>query len=334
MKDRGLPTLLALIAAAACGAAENTASNAQCLVCHGDLRREAIAADHLDAAVTCVACHGESVEHIQDEMQMTTPDRLFGRKEVEAACSGCHAGAGGIYRRSDHKDPNSVKAFYDKWLGKVRPNGRAITADSICTDCHGRHNVGAVTAEAEDKAENKQWTPLFDGRSLSGWKASGRGRFNAERRGLTAEPAGAKGFLLTDRDYGDFRLAVTFRASGPVKAAVCIRSDAEGKGPRVTIAGGDKQTAPAGSVLLPDKGLVLSNTNDVLLDAGGWNTLSIEARGKELAVWLNGTRIGLVAAEMPEAGRIGIALEKAKAGSLLVREILLCELSDKSGESD
>jgi hypothetical protein len=41
-----------------------------------------------------------------------------------------------------------------------------------------------------------------------------------------------------------------------------------------------------------------------------------------------------VAAEMPEAGRIGIALEKAKAGSLLVREILLCDLSDKSGESD
>jgi len=320
---------LILVAASACGAAEKPDSNAQCLVCHGDLRREPIAAKHLEAAVTCVTCHGESAEHIQDEMQMTTPDRLFGRKEVESACSSCHAGPGKIYRRSDHKDPNTVKAFYRKWLGRVRPNGRVITADSICTDCHGLHNVGAGAVEAEDKAETKKWTPLFDGRSLTGWKSVGDAMWKAERGGINVESANARGLLLTDRDYADFRLALTFRVSGPVNAAVCVRSDTEGEGPRVTMTADNKKTVPAGSVRLPDKGLVLVNTNDELLDAGGWNTISIEVKGSELAVWLNGKRTGSVAAELPETGRIGIALEKAKAGRLLIREILLSDLPDR-----
>jgi len=82
--------------------------------------------------VTCAHCHGESVAHMHDETMMTSPDVLWGRTEVDAMCKHCHSAC---------KDTEVVRAFRKKWLGNKRENGRAVTANSICTDCHGRHTI-------------------------------------------------------------------------------------------------------------------------------------------------------------------------------------------------
>ena len=57
--------------------------NRLCLVCHLDLRQELIAKGHEDAGIVCASCHGLSMAHMHDEMLMTKPDNLLGRKEVE-----------------------------------------------------------------------------------------------------------------------------------------------------------------------------------------------------------------------------------------------------------
>ncbi len=108
------------------------ATNEHCNVCHVDLAGEELVTTHLKHEVTCAKCHGESVQHIQDEQGMTRADIKFGRAEVEKFCKTCHG---------DHKHPDKVAAFRTKWLGKTRPNGRPITHRSICTDCHGKHVV-------------------------------------------------------------------------------------------------------------------------------------------------------------------------------------------------
>jgi len=61
--------------------------NALCYTCHLGLQHEPITAQHVVKGVTCMSCHGPSVEHMQDEMQVTKPDRLFGRGEVNDMCS-------------------------------------------------------------------------------------------------------------------------------------------------------------------------------------------------------------------------------------------------------
>ena len=57
--------------------------NALCYTCHLGLQHEAITAQHAVEGVTCMSCHGPSVEHMHDEMQVTKPDRLFGRGRSE-----------------------------------------------------------------------------------------------------------------------------------------------------------------------------------------------------------------------------------------------------------
>jgi hypothetical protein len=70
---------------------------------------------------------------MNDESMMTPPDILYGRTQVEAMCIQCH--------EQGHKNPLAIDAFRQKWGGEKRENGRNVTEDSICTDCHGRHTI-------------------------------------------------------------------------------------------------------------------------------------------------------------------------------------------------
>ena len=55
--------------------------NRLCYVCHLTLKTENITTVHLAEGHGCTECHGPSTDHMQDEMLMTTPDLLFGRRE-------------------------------------------------------------------------------------------------------------------------------------------------------------------------------------------------------------------------------------------------------------
>lgn len=105
-------------------------SNSACMVCHIDFDEEELSIQHQKAGVMCAACHGPCLEHMEDEMAATRPDRLFGRAEVDEMCKECHG---------EHEKKEAVDNFWKEWSGKRRPNGQVIREDSICTDCHGRH---------------------------------------------------------------------------------------------------------------------------------------------------------------------------------------------------
>ena len=114
------------------GSQDLPTNNGLCLVCHLDFDDDPITADHLQKDITCAHCHGKSTAHMHDETMMTSPDILHGRAEVEAMCRHCH---------QTHRKPQAVEIFRRKWLGRKRENGRSITVDSTCTDCHGLHTI-------------------------------------------------------------------------------------------------------------------------------------------------------------------------------------------------
>jgi len=109
--------------------------NSRCLLCHMNFQAEELVAQHLVQGITCADCHGASSEHRNDETSRTKPDILFGRAEVAPSCLACH---------EEHKYPDRVAAFLEKWVGKTRPNGRLILRQAMCTDCHGIHVIMAV----------------------------------------------------------------------------------------------------------------------------------------------------------------------------------------------
>jgi hypothetical protein len=281
--------------------AETPSGNSKCYVCHPDMKTEELSTTHLEMDVTCDECHGASTEHMHDEMLMTKPDLLFGRSEVARMCSNptCHKPGEGreMYGLRDHKDPQAVEAFFQKWTGRIRPNGRAVNHDSVCTDCHGTHNISKpLKINSEDEA-SVEWIAAFNGQDLSGWRISNNSCWSV--KGGRIVGTGAKGpegsTLWTEALYEDYLMAVTFRATWPIHAGIWLRGEGSNRGPRIEIFEPTQANAPkayTGSVRVPGKGLALVNLRDDLVDRESWNTISIKVEGDKVQVWLNGEETG------------------------------------------
>lgn len=71
----------------------------------------------------------------------------------------------------------------------------------------------AAGARAEDKPARppEGFAPLFDGKSLAGWKATGKAEVWAVEGGAIACKGGGGGYLLTEKEYGDFEFRCEYR---------------------------------------------------------------------------------------------------------------------------
>jgi len=331
---------------------EKSNGNSKCYVCHPGLKTEEITTAHLEMDITCDQCHGPSIEHMHDEMLMTEPDLLFGRSEVNKMCSNptCHRPTEDliIYGRQDHKDAVAVETFYKKWQGRTRPNGRAVMPDSVCTDCHGKHNLDKAVTKLSEQESPAEWVAAFNGQDLTGWQPAGSASWTVKAGQIIAAPgANGKGGTLWSRQiYDDYLLAVTFRTSSPIHAGIYLRFTDSQSGPRIEIFDPQVTGNPAaftGSVWMPRLGLVLVNWREDLIDRESWNTISVKVTGDKIQVWLNGEEIGAVRIPGPPKGKLGLHIENhppSKDTQLCVREVLIQpmskpqESSDKSGTSE
>jgi len=309
---------------------QGDSTNSLCYVCHVDLRTEQITTVHLKGGITCDKCHGPSTEHMHDEMLMTKPDILFGRTEVGRMCQTCHQG---------HKNPEVVERFRKKWLGRARPNGRTISASSVCTDCHGTHNIVKESSSPAETEAGGDWVGLFNGVDLSNWQVSGDASWQVSRGSLIGRtiPSGVGGDLLSKEIYDDYLLAVTFRADWPSRAGIWLAWMEGAAGPRIEIFESQQPLAFTGSVLLSGKGLALANFREDLVDREGWNTISAKLEGERVVVWLNGEEIGAVRLGKTSKGRVGIHIEGGKnctSSRLTVREVQIRRLSNPRAGSD
>jgi len=298
-----------------CQGQNGSEGNVLCYTCHLGLQDEEITAKHAVQGITCTSCHGPSVDHMHDEMQVTKPDRLFGRSEVEGMCGTCHEG---------HNDVKKVEAFRERWLGKTRPNGRLITTKSICTDCHGTHNY--IRREFESDPAESGWIALFDGRDLKGWETLDGSAWSVRAARLTAVPDAdnRRNVITTKGEYADFQMSITFRANWPVNAWVLLRQQEHTSGPSVAIFDSAKPVALPGSIWLPDNKLALANLRERTVARMTWNTLLIEARQDEYSTWLNGQKIGTVSVDGPSTGRIALNIAdhpENKESKLQISEI-------------
>jgi hypothetical protein len=331
---------------------EKPNDNSKCYVCHPDMKTEEISTSHVAMGVSCDVCHGSSTEHMHDEMLMTEPDLLYGRSEVRKMCSdpSCHKPGEGreVYGWQDHKDPDAVEAFFEKWTGRIRPNGRAVNHNSVCTDCHGTHNINKALEKGSADQPQPEWVAAFNGSDLAGWETPEASHWKVQSAKIvgTAGTNDKGSILWTKETYENYLLAVTFRATWPVHAGILLRGDESnaqrprGKaGPRIEIF--DSPPAFAGSVSVPGKGLVLTNIRKDLVDSESWNTISTRVEGDKVQVWLNGEEIGSVRPITPAKGKIGLYIgarttsnrrkasprESPREASFSVREVQIQKLA-------
>jgi hypothetical protein len=151
-------------------------------------------------------------------------------------------------------------------------------------------SVGIASAE-------KDFTPLFDGKTLNGWTLfeKGKGTGYLVQDGMIVCPKDGGGNLLTEKDYANFILRFEFRMEPGGNNGIGIRAPLSGdiaySGMEIQILDHDhekyrgrvKPTQYHGSIydVVPAK-------TGALKPAGEWNEEEIMADGRRIRVTLNG----------------------------------------------
>ena len=102
------------------------ADNSFCYVCHLNFDGEEFVASHRAAGIGCVKCHGESLDHADDEDHIASPETMYTKEAVNASCAtaDCHPDA----KMEDVVSHGPLFAGAD-------------TKRKHCTDCHGNHRI-------------------------------------------------------------------------------------------------------------------------------------------------------------------------------------------------
>jgi hypothetical protein len=157
----------------------------------------------------------------------------------------------------------------------------------------------AVAVSLAAPADTQGWRPLFDGKTLNGWrgykKAEPPAGWKVEDGVLVRTAAG--GDLVSEEEFGDFELSIEWKISEGGNSGIFYRA-LEDTGaiwhnaPEYQIL--DNAKHKDGQNPLTSAGACYAlypPSKDVTKPVGQWNETRIVARGKHVEHWLNGTKL-------------------------------------------
>lgn len=164
--------------------------------------------------------------------------------------------------------------------------------------------LGLLTARAEDRTSESINAPpegfkaLFNGKDLEGWKLHG-GRKDTwtvdVKEGTFHTGKGGGGWIMTEKEYGNFELRCDFKVPKGGNSGVALRSPMKGDpaytGMEIQILDdpaykGLQKWQHTGSIY----GVVASSSQPTK-PVGDWNTYRIVCKGRQVTIELNGTKI-------------------------------------------
>ncbi len=102
--------------------------NSACYVCHDNFKDELLAVVHAKEEIGCVECHGPSLEHCNDEDNITPPGIMYPLAKIDSLCQECH-------------DSHDVAAKEVLKCWNERCPEQTDFDKVVCTDCHGYHRL-------------------------------------------------------------------------------------------------------------------------------------------------------------------------------------------------
>ena len=174
-------------------------------------------------------------------------------------------------------------------------------------------------------------TTFFNGKDLTGWKVPNgndeAGWYKAVEGVLKIQSGPKKkgSILWTRKKYRNFVMEFDFRFGvGVVDSGVHVRNQDQ---IQIGISGSLKRDMTC-SPYIPGKGYPIEAKNiKKLLKAKEWNTMRIQAIGKEYTVWLQGEKVMTYkSASAIEEGPLGIQLHGSRDMSIDYRNLKLAEL--------
>ncbi len=182
------------------------------------------------------------------------------------------------------------------------------------------------------------WTPLFNGKDLSGWVKNGAEKWAVDDGTILGESTvGKYGYLTTEKTYSDFVLRLRFKCETDGNSGVFLRSRITGESPatgpdiegmQVEIdptrhTGGLYESGGRGWVQLP------TADGERAIKPREWNELEVAAEGRHYVTRLNGVQI--VDWDDPAShftsGVIGLQLHTGGGVKIRFKDIYIMELS-------
>jgi hypothetical protein len=138
------------------------------------------------------------------------------------------------------------------------------------------------------------WISLFNGQNLDGWKAAGDGNFAVVDGAILAEGTNRQhGWLISDREFGDFVLKLRFRWERG-DTGVQFRSKFDGKDMVGYQADLDLSNPDTTGTLHEQGGRqMLQHTlvnGQTICDVNGWNDYEVYAVGDHIQLFINGVK--------------------------------------------
>jgi hypothetical protein len=155
--------------------------------------------------------------------------------------------------------------------------------------------LGTLLAAARADAP-EGFTPLFNGKDLEGWKVHG-GKLEswAADKGVLFVSGGKGGWLMTEKEYGDFELRLEFKVPKGGNSGVALRSPMKGDpaytGMEIQILDdpaykGLKEWQHTGSIYG-----VVPASKVATKPVGEWNKYRIVCKGRSVTIELNGEKV-------------------------------------------
>src|SRR5262249_38705252 len=82
--------------------------------------------------------------------------------------------------------------------------------------------------EALTRRVSEDWIKLFNGKDLTGWQATGKMEVWGAEKDVILCQGGGGGWLMTDKEYGDFELRLEYKMPKGGNSGVGIRSPLQG----------------------------------------------------------------------------------------------------------
>ena len=170
---------------------------------------------------------------------------------------------------------------------------------------------------------------LFDGRTLTGWRATGNASIWTVKDGSIVginDEKKSGSTLYTKAKYEDFDLSLKVMWTGVVDSGVFLRK------PELQVQLGQSNSLKIDMTCCfytGTKGDIYPQAGRgkgvaALLKEGEWNTLRVRARGDRFEVWLNGTKTtDYTNAAYPSAAPIGLQVHPGLAMSVQFKDIVV-----------
>ena len=205
------------------------------------------------------------------------------------------------------------------------------------------------------------WKPLFDGKSLAGWKQrGGAAKYRVENGEIvgTTVPNTGNSFLCTEKDYGDFILELEFKVHPKMNSGVQIRSqcfdepkEIEHDGKTIKIPAGrvhgyqveidPLKRAWTGGIYDEGRRGWLNDLKDneparKAFKQNDWNKFRVECRGDSIKTWLNSVPAADLKDSMTPKGFIALQVhgvgKSEEAMEVSWRNIRIQELSTQQAK--